>query len=161
MLNYFKGGPLDNCVYETSMLLTSPTEPGLKSLSEYNWTPELKTSETTGKVARVWVHGSLFIPGSVSPVPVKPAGSIQRVAPTQNTKKEQRPMSDLKDRRVALGVSRAKVADAAGLTQAKLYRIENEGKKNTDEEVAQVSEALDRLEAERPAATEPEPVPSE
>jgi DNA-binding XRE family transcriptional regulator len=171
VLNYFMGGPLDGYVYETSMLLASPTQVGHLPLLEYNWTPEIKTSEATGKIARVWQHGSLFIPGSVAEVaprvlrqPPKGPGS-----PRPTNHPEGAFMSDLKDRRVALGLSRSKLADAAGITQAKLYRIENEGKRTTDEEKAVVSAALDQLEKDQPvveskpsteAAEVPVPVPS-
>lgn len=61
---------------------------------------------------------------------------------------EQTPVgTPLLDRRKALKVSRAKVAAEAGLTQAKIYRIENAGARTTPEESAVVSAALDRLEA--------------
>ena len=66
-------------------------------------------------------------------------------------------MSSLKERREALKVSRAKVAEDAGLTSAKIYRIETGGKRTTDEEVQQVSDALGRLEAAAGAEAQPDP----
>jgi hypothetical protein len=44
--------------------------------------------------------------------------------------------------------SRDKVADAAGTTPSKIWRIENEGKRTTSEERQSMVDALNRLEQE-------------
>ena len=59
---------------------------------------------------------------------------------------------NLEDRRKAGGFSRNQVAEAAGLTVAKVYRIEKASARTTEEETAQLVAALDKLEAEAKTA---------
>ena len=142
MINFFRGGSLDGSAYATSSLLDHPS-----LMDGYHWTPEVMVSQKTGATARVWEHESL---GSD---PLAEAQSSGSAAPQG----EDGEMSSLKERREALKVSRAKVAEEAGLTSAKIYRIETGGKRTTDEEVQQVSDALGRLEAAAGAEAQPDP----
>lgn len=49
---YLEGGPLGGQVWDTSALLGRVSmEPGIEN---YDWTPGIKESEKTGKVAAVW-----------------------------------------------------------------------------------------------------------
>lgn len=55
-------------------------------------------------------------------------------------------MIDLLARRIELNASRAAVATAAGLTVAKVWRIENNRPKTTDDERTLVANTLDKME---------------
>lgn len=61
----------------------------------------------------------------------------------------------LLDRRTRLGASRAVVAESAGLTVAKVWRVETDGKKTTDDERNAYAAALDRIEAGEVQAAKP------
>lgn len=54
VLNFFRGGHLDGLAYKTSDLLAKESLP--LRVHEYDWTPEVITSEKTGAQARVWVY---------------------------------------------------------------------------------------------------------
>ena len=177
VLNFFRGGPLDGYAYETTTLIEEAGA-GIP-ITEYVWTPELITSQTTGKQARVWAHKTTVgaaQAGAVNHGPVVPAAPAEPqdvssqpaaddstiVTPgepvedstggTEMAAKKAAATANLEDRRKELGFSRAQVAEASGLTQAKVYRIEKGTGKTTDEERAQVSAALDQLAA---AAADP------
>lgn len=61
-------------------------------------------------------------------------------------------VSDLLSKRNSLKLSRTVVANKAGVTVAQLYRIEQGGKRTTEDEAAKVRQALVELEAEQPVA---------
>ena len=136
MLNFFRGGDLDGKAYATSTLLDHRD-----LMVGYRWTPEVLTSQATGATARVWKHESV----SDGAVATAPQDQSDLVTTTQ----EERPMATLADRRTKLKISRTVLAEEAGLTHSKIYRIEQENGKTTKEEIKQVSDALDRLEAKR------------
>lgn len=137
MLNFFQGGPLDSNAYATSTLLDHQ-----HLMEEYRWTPEVLTSQTTGATARVWKHASVKDSDVAAD---QPQDRDDLVSTTQ----EERPMATIADRRKQLKISRAVLANEAGLTHSKVYRIEQEDGKTTPDEIKTVSEALDRLAAQR------------
>lgn len=154
MLNFFRGGPLDGLAYTTSTLLDTSSESSTqwaKQLLDYTWTPEVILSPTTGASARVWVHASIpcvpervppkssAVTGSPSPAPTKKGNNV--------AKKDDAVLTPLEERRKAGGFSRNQVAQQAGITVSKVYRIEKGGQRTTEEEIAAVTTALDELEA--------------
>ncbi len=52
MLVYLDGGPYDGQVWDTSALLGQPQM--APQIEYYDWTPGIKESTRTGKVAAVW-----------------------------------------------------------------------------------------------------------
>lgn len=52
MVVYLSGGPYDGQYWDTLTLLGKTRR--APSIEYYDWTSELKTSETTGRVAPVW-----------------------------------------------------------------------------------------------------------
>jgi len=164
VLNYFRGGPWDGTAYTTSALLEGSDPERVRwvaAINEYVWTPEVIISEKTGASARVWIHKSL--PQNVevplhkqAPAPTPAANgtataatSSQEGATTMAKKTVPPPPStdNLEDRRKAGGFSRAQVAEAAGITVSKVYRIEKGGARTTEEETAAVTAALASLES--------------
>lgn len=154
MLNFFKGGPIDGCAYETSVLLG--TDALAIPVTEYAWTPEVVTSATTGASARVWVHQTLAngsaaseLSSNAAVLPSNGGGSTAAndVTGGHSIMGE----ATLEERRKALKLSRKQVAAAADLTEAKVYRIEKGGARTTEEETAQLSAALDKLAAADPS----------
>ena len=149
MLNFFRGGPLDGSAYSTSTLLDGTQgETGFTTmLSEYKWTPEVVVSQKTGASARVWVHRSLPVQ---EPVKQQADAGPTGAAPSQEgivsmAKKNEQ---SLEDRRKAGKFSRNQVAQASGLTVSKVYGVEKNGARVTDDERAQYAEGLGKLEAE-------------
>jgi hypothetical protein len=51
-LVYFEGGPLDGQAYESKSLLGG--QGLMPEVGQYNWTPDKKTSSSTGAVAQIW-----------------------------------------------------------------------------------------------------------
>lgn len=146
MLNYFRGGPLDGQAHETSTMLNSSHggPQWTRQLAEYRWTSEVIVSERTGKSARVWIHASSPESSEAEPVNAHVGDTDvknEEKEPIMATKKD----VPLEERRKEMKVSRAKVAEQAGLTPAVVYRIEKGGGKTTDEEIESVSAALDAL----------------
>ena len=139
MLNYFRGGELDGKAYATSTLLEHQ-----ELMDGYRWTSEVITSKITGATARVWRHHDL--------------DEFEVYTPNQDQddlvteRQEERPMPTIEERRIELGVSRQKLADEAGMTHAKIYRIGHDGVRTTEEERRVVNEALDRIQAKRESA---------
>lgn len=132
-LVYFKGGPLDGRAYETQSLMTHEAL-RLEGLSQYKWTPEKITSKQTGAEARVWVW-----PQEQEYVPAQPPAA----EPEEQT---QMSATELTERRKALHVTRASLAEKAGISIARLDKIERGT--NTDEAlVAKVTGLLAELEA--------------
>lgn len=91
MIGYvkFEGGPLDQYVYATEVLLG---DKGLQlPVFEYLWTSEKVTSDKTGAVAQVWKHRSLVtgVPDRPDPATVAalatsgPRGATTTAAPSQ------------------------------------------------------------------------------
>lgn len=92
-------------------------------------------------VARIWQ----FSGSPLNTVVVAPCGyEIQH----KEEKKELDMTQDLEGRRKDLKLSRAALAEASGLSQAKIARIEKGGARTTDEEVATLTAALDKYAAE-------------
>lgn len=140
MLNYFVGGPLSGNAYATSTVLDH------QDLMEgYHWTPEVVTSQKTGQTARVWKHDS------------HEAEQDQRDADLVTTTQEERPMATIAERRKGLKLSRQRLADLAGLSHSKIWRIENDGARTTDEERAAVNNALSKFEQDQRAQAGYEP----
>lgn len=142
MLNYFLGGELDGKAYALTTLLEHQ-----EIMEGYSWTPEVITSKITGATARVWRHQSLD-----SDVEYDLYGDREDLT---TERQEERPMPSIEERRKGLGISRQKLADAAGLTHAKIYRIEHDGVRTTEDERKIVNDALDRVEAERSQPANP------
>lgn len=145
LLNLFKGGPLDGKAYETTVLLTAK---GLPELGEYVWTPEKVTSQSTGRVARVWNHRTVPVVAVVEQ-PVRPAEKKER-----NTMSQEVVETDLLVRRKALGLSRKKLAELVGTTEAKVWRIETGGTRTTEEEKLAYASGLDSFENTKRAEDE-------
>jgi hypothetical protein len=136
MLNYFRGGDLDGRAYATSTLLDHQ-----ELMEGYRWTSEVIVSKITNATARVWRHESIY-----GEYPL-----ITDRADLETRKQEDRkPMPTILERREALGVSRQRVADVAGngMTHAKVWRIEHDGPRTTDEEREIIYDALDQIAAE-------------
>jgi hypothetical protein len=148
LLNFFQGGALDQRAYATSTLLDHQ-----ELMEGYRWTPEVLTSQNTGATARVWKHESV-LDGQVA------ADAAQDQSDLVSTQQEERPMATLADRRKKLKISREVLAQEAGLTHSKVWRIEQEDGRTKPEEIKIVSDALDRLESKRGAATQPELEPA-
>lgn len=145
MLNFFRGGPLDGYAYETSTIIETPQHnAGAIPITEYRWTPEVITSAITGKRARVWLH-KLLDAG-------EPAAMEDEEEPQVTDKGEEK--MDLLETRKSLGLSRAALAKESGVSQAKIYRIENGGPRTTDEERDQLAGHLTRLQSEAPEVAE-------
>lgn len=162
VLNFFVGGSLDGMAYATSTLLA---ETSLHSLiTEYRFTNEVRKSQATGRIARVWIHIPPAEPGSVTHNRnTNPEGvSTMTEQTTQESQApEQAPVdtSGLAEARGALKVSRQKVADASGgqLTVAKVWRLEQgANKRTTQAEVDAYRAALETLQAQAPAAGDAE-----
>gem|GEM_PF-5423117 len=165
MLNFFRGGPLDGAAYQTSTMLdASEGELGwTNQLAEYVWTPDVIVSDKTGSSARVWVHNTQ-VPPDLAEKLRQTARKTPAASPSGNAAKagssgpaqhdEENRMATLEDRRKSLKLSRKQVATQADITESKVYRIEKEGAKTTDEEKTAVSEALDALEVSQAAAAE-------
>lgn len=140
MRHTFIGGPLDGEVYSTQALLAPAYLPTRVPIEQYRWTHEVQ--KKNGTETRVWLH--LSLPDRVTQS--SPDG------PAKNRTKENI-MTDtveytaLEQKRRDLKVSRKALADAAGLTQAQLYRIERGGARTTEEETATVAKALESFEA--------------
>lgn len=153
MLNFFRGGPLDGHAYETRTLLESAhgREEWSSQVAQYKWTPEVIVSQKTGASARVWVHGPMAaqITAPQPAATVAPGGGSSAPSTYEGADMAEQ---NLEDRRKAGGFSRNQVAEAAGLTVAKVYRIEKASARTTEEETAQLVAALDKLEAEAKTA---------
>lgn len=144
MLNYFRGGPIDGTAYETSTLL-APVSEGSIPITEYKWTPEVITSEKTGRTARVWLHKSMadtYVPPAEEPA--APSASGDAAAPDQPAAPTAEAGTlDLAEFRKRLKLSRKQVAQMTGLSEAKVARIESGSARTTDDELGQVREALE------------------
>ena len=88
----------------------------------------------------------------VPQVPEAPAAPEAPAEKAPKIKLEPVDISDLVDRRKALGLSRTVVAAAAQVTVSQLYRIENGGARTKQEEADQVRAAIVQLEADAAAA---------
>lgn len=157
LLNYFRGGPIDNHAYETKQMYAISNDGKRVPIENYRWTDEILVSPKTGARARVWAYiGDDKAVEIVSDVPsqsTQSSDSITRQATPSDEDhrpRERKTMTDLRQRRDELGVSRTKVAELMGTTVPKVARIEDkaDSKKTTDEERAAFSAALDKLEAE-------------
>lgn len=158
VLNFFVGGPLNEMAYATSTLLTDTALHSL--ITEYCWTPQVRKSAATGRIARVWMHQPAQKPGSVAHegTTTVNAGGItmteQTTQESQATETETPATVDasgLLESREQLKVSRQKVADASGgvLTVAKVWRLEQgAGKRNTQAEVDAYKAAIQTLQAQ-------------
>lgn len=144
MLNFFRGGPLDGSAYDTSTLLNTPDVP----ITRYKWTSEVIESKVTGRSARVWIFDE-----SLEEKTSKPAGAIKQERGTEMSE------TNLAERRTAAKVSRSKLSEVSGLTQAKIARIERGSTKTTDEETKAYNDGLAKLE-QAAAAAAPAPDPS-
>ena len=126
MLNYFEGGDQDGKAYTTSILLDHQY-----LMEGYNWTPKVMISEKVpGATARVWLYQD---------------ETDRTIAAIDH--ELDKTMTQLEERRKALGVSRALVADQAGLTLGVLTRIEHGGPRTKPAEIKIVNDALDQIEA--------------
>ncbi len=123
-MNLFEGGVLDGQSHATFDLLKGGLHP--LPVADYNWTPELRYDDA-GREHRLWKHRS--IPLSDSPVA---ASESRKDSPMS----ENVTLSDFEQKRKAAGVSRQQLAEATGLTAAKIYRIERNGdsKRTTEDE---------------------------
>lgn len=158
VLNLFVGGPLDSAAYATSVLLGEVSMHSL--ITEYTWTQEIRTSELTGRKARVWRHSSLSACGTVvNAGTTHRQGDMNKMSDNTTTKESTEQAapapapdtSGLEQARAKLGVSRTKISDATGgkLTVAQVYRLERgAGKRTTQEEVDAYQNALRILEAQ-------------
>jgi len=152
VLNYFKGGPLDGRAYLTAQLLSR----GAMSLPiiEYSWTPDTVTSQKTGATARVWIHKDSATAEQGAAEAVEETASSQGDADAGETPHHggnthmSNTGTSLRERRDALKISRPQFAEKLGSTPSKVYRIETDGKRTTDEERAAYAALLDQLEAE-------------
>lgn len=138
LLNLFRGGPMDGQAYETSQLLS--TSALSLPVVTYRWTPEIVTSEKTGRRARVWVHK-----GDAAPA----LPEVTPVASTQHQQEDHEMAAKKKtvlERRNALKLGREGLAAEAGISASQLWRLEND-KPIKDGTAAAVEEALTRVEA--------------
>jgi DNA-binding XRE family transcriptional regulator len=144
MLNLFRGGQLDGMVYETKTLITSIN----LSVQGYTWTPEVVVSEKTGAKARVWIFGPQDSQQDGPAEEGTDAGPSSDVRPEGGHQ-----MADvsLEERRKNLKLSRQQLADEAGLTPAKVYRIERGGGRTTEEETQGLADVLTKLEGADPS----------
>lgn len=80
----FEGGPLDQYVYETATLLQE--DQPVPHVEQYKWTSERRRSESTGAVAQVWRHESLYEIGddNVSDAPPLPTQQSPSLTPARN-----------------------------------------------------------------------------
>lgn len=150
MLNLFLDGPRDGKAYATSTLIEE------QSLMEgYHWTPEVKTSPTTGASARVWRFGPRPDRQEEPPPPPRePSLSPDREdqpKKEKDTMAEATTTNELKDLRTAAKISRKQLSDVSGLTQAKIARIETGSSRNTEEEIAAFTKGVESLKAKQPA----------
>lgn len=161
MLNKFVGGPLDGMVYTSSSLLEDASLAHL--VLGYVYTSEVAHSPTTAATARVWE-----LSATVDTTNTDAQNGVHKMTAPQETQEspvaeapappaEPVDVSGIVNRRKSLQLSRTPVAAQAGMTVAQLARIENGGKRTTPEEVAQVTAALDALEAQQPVAATPTP----
>lgn len=148
----FRAGPLDGGAYMVNDLVAlAATQP----VGQYHWTPEKITSPRTGAVARVW-HWS------GPPAEVAEARQENTPQGEENTEMAQNTTSDgvtntqLLERRTALGLSRATLATAAGVTQSQLGSMEKSGKRIKEGVMDRVDAALKKFEAERESAGDKE-----
>lgn len=165
VLNYFRGGPADSLAYETKFLLLDPAAKDVP-VQQYKWTPEIIVSAKTGAEARVWAYigesaaaqdaaavqdigGSSAdedVTGGHDDMTAKKAPAAAKPAAAKPAKTDDA-AGPLLERRTTGKFSRAQVAEAAGITVAQVYRIEKGGSRTTDEETANVTSALESLEA--------------
>jgi DNA-binding transcriptional regulator YiaG len=164
MLNFFRGGPLEGLVYDATTILNDARL--LPFLTSYEWTPELVTG-STGRVARVWLHNNT-ISGTVNSTPshgnTAPENRSKTMAKNEATTDEtvaaapvEVEVADtegLEAARNELKISRAKLAEAAGLTVAQVWRIEKGGKRTTVEEATKLRDVLAQLKAAVPTPVE-------
>lgn len=161
-LAFFRGGPLDGRAYEVATL-TRDLSLG-PYIIQYNWTPEIITSEQTGATARVWQHKEL--PGETARLdgaaaalpPEQPVASdteSEREGDTSMADTEAAVVtSGLLDRRTALKASRTDVQKISGLTVPQVARIEQGGARTTADEVKSYTDALDAIEQQGGAGRE-------
>ena len=136
MLNYFKGGDLDGRAYATSTLLDHQY-----LMEGYNWSPDVMISDKVpGATARVWLYQD---------------ETDRAIAAIDH--ELDKTMTQLEERRKSLGVSRALVADQAGLTLGVLTRIEHGGPRTKPDEIKIVNDALDQIEAKSQAQVSANP----
>lgn len=147
MLNLFIGGPLDGQLHETTKLLAQ--ESTSLPIEEYRWTPQITRGRVSDRPARVWEHAE-GVPATSRPVAVISPATEQKEKQVSETDVE---LGPLENRRRELKLSRKAVADTMGSTISKVYRIERNGSRTTEEETALLTLTLDKLEAAQPTPT--------